>query len=64
MENNFKGTSVLMRRTVNRSRGIFTALAYIQAVFEVSVSRTFVHYKSATLIRLMYAEFGLPYTAN
>jgi len=52
MENIFKGTSVLIRWTVNKSRDIFTALAYIKAVLEVCVNRTFVHYKFAHLFRL------------
>jgi hypothetical protein len=60
----FKGTSALMRRTINRSRDIFTALTYIEGVLEVSVNCTFVHYKFSPLIRLTYAEFGLSYTAN
>ena len=64
MEDSFKSTSVLMRRTVNRSRDIFTALAYIQAVLEVSVCRTYVQYKFLPLIRLTYAEFVLSYTYN
>jgi hypothetical protein len=63
MEYIFKGTSVLMRRTLNRSRDVFTAVVYIQAVLEISVNRTLVHYKFSPLIRLTYAEFGLSYTA-
>lgn len=54
MENIFKGNSVFMRRTINRSHDIFifTALVYTQAVLEVSVNRNFVHYKFSPLIRL------------
>jgi len=63
-ENIFKGSSVLMRRTVSRSCDIFTALAYIQAAVEVSVNRTSVHYKFSPLFRLTYDEFGRSYTAN
>jgi hypothetical protein len=64
MGNNFKVSSVLIRRTVNRSRDIFTALAYKQAVLKVSVNRTSVQYKFSLLIRLTYDEFGRSYTAN
>jgi len=64
MANIFKGTSVLTKRTLNRSRDNFTALTYIQAVLEFSVNRTFVNYKFSALIRLTHTEFGLSYTIN
>jgi len=64
MANIFKGTSVLTRRTVNRSRDTFTALTYIEGVLEFSVNRTSVHYKLSPLIRLTHTEFGLSYTTN
>jgi len=64
MANSFKGTSVLMRRTINRSRDTFTVLTYIKAALVFSVNCTFVHYKFSPLIRLTRTEFGLSYTTN
>jgi hypothetical protein len=38
-----KSTSLLMRRTFNRPRDIFRALAYIEQVLEVRLNLTSVH---------------------